>query len=74
MQDSDLTKKVPTLKRIDHAEYIHFRLDPLPKLNTDDIKRIKISEVIPKEYQKCFESEYLNIIQTKVFESVYKSS
>ena len=36
MRDNELIQKIPTLKRYDHTEYIQFRMDPLPKLNSEN--------------------------------------
>jgi hypothetical protein len=32
MKDTALLQKIPNLKRRDHAKYIEFRLEPLPKM------------------------------------------
>ena len=67
-----MTLKVPTLKRIDEAEYIQFKLEPLPKVLKERTTLINIKEKIHPQYFSCFESEYLNEIQSIVFEKAYK--
>lgn len=74
LKDSELVQKVPNLKRYDHAHYIQFRMEPLPKVRDIEIERIKVSEVFIPKYAKCFESEYLNTAQSYVFNHAYNSN
>jgi hypothetical protein len=60
--------KVPTLKRIDEPKYIQFRLEPAPRLRKTETTLIKVSDYIARQYHACFESDYLNEIQSIVFE------
>ncbi len=74
MKDNELTLKIPTLKRYERAEYVQFKLEPLPKLNTDHIEKIKVSDFCDPVYAKCFESEYLNTLQSAVFDHAFNSN
>ncbi len=72
MTNQEITLKVPTLKRMDEAEYIQFKLEPGPRIRKVETQKIKVSEYIHPAYAPCFESEYLNEIQSIVFEQAYK--
>lgn len=74
MRDNELIQKVPTLKRFDHPEYIHFRMEPLPKIDKADVERIRVSDFVVGKYSKCFESEFLNPVQSIVFEHAFNSA
>ena len=75
MRDNELIQKIPTLKRYDHTEYIQFRMDPLPKLNSEnDVKKIPVHDFVGPKYKKCFESDHLNTIQSIVFDHAFNSN
>lgn len=74
MKDNDLALKIPTLKRRDDdPEYVYFRIEPMPKVD-HKVQLISVSESIPQLYRDCFESDRLNVIQSKVFQHAYNSS
>lgn len=54
LKDSELVQKVPNLKRYDHAEYIQFRMEPLPRIRNIEIERIKVADCFIPKYAKCF--------------------
>lgn len=54
LKDSELIQKVPNLKRFDHPEYIQFRMEPLPKVRTIEIERIRVVDCFSPKYAKCF--------------------
>lgn len=75
MKASELALKIPTLKRFDKPEFIMFRMEPLPKLRQhEEIERIRVLDFIGPKYSKCFESEYLNLVQTIVFDHAFNSN
>lgn len=74
MTNQELILKVPTLKRYDHNEYIQFTLQPPLKMRTEQTKLLRISEHIDPIFGNCFESEYLNEIQSLVFDQAYNGN
>lgn len=72
MTNQEIALKVPSLKRMDEPEYIQFKLEPMPKVRRTENKSIKVSDHIAQHFHACFESEYLNEIQSIVFEQAYQ--
>jgi antiviral helicase SLH1 len=72
MTNQEMTMKIPTLKRTDHAEYIQFRLEPPIQVREKMTKFVNVKEQIDRMFRDCFESENLNEIQSIVFEQAYK--
>lgn len=71
MTAQEISLKIPSLRRFDYAEYIQFTLEPTPRVRTVETTFIKISERMPPQFTPCFESQYLNEIQSIVFEQAY---
>ena len=67
MKDKDLIQKIPTLKRVDYPEYIQFRMEPLPNSTKPQVEKVRVVDFCVGKYAKCFESEYLNTVQSIVF-------
>lgn len=56
MTAQEMALKVPTLKRIDEARYIQFKLEPLPKAIKEKTNLVSIPHNIHPQYHSCFES------------------
>lgn len=49
-------------------------MEPIPKVRTRDTPLVKVKEHIDKLFLDCFESEYLNEIQSIVFDQAYNGT
>ncbi len=68
-----LVQKIPTLRRIDRLEYLQFILEPMPRIDHAKVEKIRVAEHIPGKFLECFESDYLNVIQSIVFDFAYNN-
>ena len=49
-------------------------MEPLPKINKEEVQRIRVLDYIGPKYSKCFESDFLNEVQSIVFDHAYNSN